>query len=177
MKKLLNISIILLFSWQFIGTFIYFEVTSQCVKNDAQVIISTNNKKEIQILSFTPDEYKKIVWSGGKEFRYESNLYDVKNINRSSKNTLISCYLDQKEEKLIQRQSNIINLNNSNNKEKNSPTIVLKIIQTPFISNLEIIKISTFFLPELKEKQFFVYKMKNYFVALDPSYKPPINRV
>ena len=55
--------------------------------------------------------------------------------------------------------------------------ILLKIIQTPFISNLEAVKISLLFPQELKEKQFFIYTTKNYLVVLDRSFKPPIQSV
>ncbi len=177
MKKIVNISIILLFAWQLIGVFIYFGVSTFRVKQEAQLVLSKTNNKKIQTLAFTPNEYKKIVWIDKKEFRYQSNLYDVKKIHRTTKKTFITCYLDAKENKLLQVQQDVFGLDTSKNNEKNSQTILLKIIQTPFLSNLEAVKISLLFPQELKEKQFFMYKMKNYLVALDTSFKPPIQSV
>ena len=177
MKKIVNISIILLFAWQLIGVFIYFGVSTFRVKQEAQLVLSKNNNKKIQTLAFTPNEYKKIVWIDKKEFRYQSNLYDVKRIHRTAEKTVITCYLDAKENKLLQVQQDVFGLATSKNNEKNSQTILLKIIQTPFISNLEAVKISLLFPQELKEKQFFMYKMRNYLVALDTSFKPPIQSV
>ena len=177
MKKIVNISIILLFAWQLIGVFIYFGVSTFRVKQEAQLVLSKNNKKKIQTLAFTTNEYKKIVWIDKKEFRYQSNLYDVKKIHQTNNKTFITCYLDAKENKLLQVQQDVFGLATSKNNEKNSQTILLKIIQTPFISNLEAVKISLLFPQELKEKQFFMYKMRNYLVALDTSFKPPIQSV
>ena len=177
MKKLVNISIILLFAWQLIGVFIYFGVSTIRVKQEAQLVLSKNNKKKIQTLAFTPNEYKKIVWIDKKEFRYQSNLYDVKKIHRTTKKTVITCYLDAKENKLLQVQQDVFGLATSKNNEKKSQTILLKIIQTPFISNLEAVKISLLFPQELKEKLFFIYTTKNYLVSLDTSFKPPIQSV
>lgn len=177
MKKLVNISIILLFAWQFIGVFIYFGVSIIRVKQEAQLILSKNNKKKIQTLAFTPNEYKQIVWIDKKEFRYQSNLYDVKKIHRTTKKTLIACYLDTKENKLLQVQQDVFGLDTSQDNNKTSQTVLLKIIQTPFLSNLEAVKISLLFPQELKEKPFFIYTIKNYLVALNPSFKPPIQSV
>ena len=177
MKKIVNISIILLFAWQLIGVFIYFGVSTIRVKQEAQLVLSKNNKKKIQTLAFTTNEYKKIVWIDKKEFRYQSNFYDVKKIHRTNNKTFITCYLDTKENKLLQVQQDVFGLATSKNNDKNSQTILLKIIQTPFISNLEAVKISLLFPQELKEKQFFIYTTKNYLVSLDTSFKPPIQSV
>ena len=175
MKKTINISFLILLSWQFIGMFIYFQASNNLIEKEASKIIAQNNSKEFKNLELTKSEYQQIIWQNKKEFRFKNNLYDVKKITFLKNTVSIKCYLDTNENSLFQSLSSTIEIKHSKDNKNDHQSLIIKILQSPILSNSNTIEIPHFN-STYNLKSFFTYSKNRFSVFLETEIKPPINR-
>lgn len=169
MKKTLQILFLIIFCWQIAGVFLHFQASQQIIKNKSKKfllestnLISINIKKE---------DYKQIIWINKKEFRYGSELFDMKSISTKNNRIVIKCFNDKKENKLIK---STLNKNQNKDSKNKSNQLSIKILAQTFIGNnitfqnqenLTLIKVN---------EMYFKY-LNNYdFIYNNSTIKPPI---
>lgn len=82
-----------------------------------------NSTGDFHTLQFSFQEYQEITWINKHEFKFKSNLYDVRSITKRSEHINIVCLLDKDENQLINHYSNQIQPN-QNDKESDTGSLV-----------------------------------------------------
>ncbi len=176
MKKAVNISFLILLVWQFIGVFIYFQTSRHIIKKEVASILNQKSNKKIQTLELTKLEFKQVIWQNKKEFRFQNNLYDVKKITFLNNSIRVKCYLDNKENSLLQSISSTIGTKHSKDNKTDQQSLITKILQSPILSNSDTIEMPHFNSTN-HIKSFFTYSKNCFLIFLETEIKPPINRV
>ncbi len=172
MKKSLSILFLIIFCWQFVGVFLVFQTSQQIIKNEVKEKLK--NDKNLIELSFTKEEYSKIIWIHKGEFKYDSNLYDLKSKKSVYNKVILTCFSDIKEQMLVSYTNLSLNSNKDSKNNDHSNLLWKKIAQTNYIKSFNQI---TFVLNETQiefVKPSFYYRNKNYSVSLKSPIKPPI---
>ena len=172
MKKSFYILFLIIFCWQFVGVFLHFQTSQLIIKNEVKQKLKY--KKNLIEISFTKEEYSKIVWINKREFKYNSNLYDLKSEKTAYNKVILICFCD-KNEQMLMSDTNLSLNTNKGNKNNDQPNLLWKkIAQANYIKSFQRI---TFVLnePQIEfVKPSFHYLNKNYFVSITSQIKPPI---
>ena len=172
MKKSFYILFLIIFCWQFVGVFLHFQTSQQLIKNEVKQKLK--HKKNLIEISFTKEEYSKIIWIHKGEFKYNSNFYDLKSKKTVNHKVILTCFSDTKEQSLMSDTNLKLNTNKDRNKSDQPNLLWQKITQTNYIKSFHQI---TFVLNETQiefKKPSFYYLNKNYFVLIASQIKPPI---
>ncbi len=171
----MSLSILLI--WQFIGMFIYFQISNDFIKKEASKILSKESYKEFQTLDISKSDFKKLIWLNKKEFRFRNNIYDVKKINFVKNTVKIKCYLDKKENSLLQSLTSTIEVKSSKSNKNSNQSLLIKILQSPILSHSKPFEIPDFTSSFKTNKSIFSYSKVRFSGFLTTEIKPPINRV
>ncbi len=173
MRKSLYILFLIIFCWQFVGVFLHFQTSQKLIKNEVNQKLK-NNKNLIEI-SFTKEEYSKIVWINKNEFKFNSNLFDLKSKRIKENKMILTCFSDREEYKLISEATQSFNTNKESKKNDQPNLLWQKIAHSNYLKSTHQIS----FILNKHQIEFvkpsYYYLNKNYFVSIVPQIKPPIN--
>jgi len=99
-KKLLSVSLLILFLFNVVGLFAFYLVFSFSHKSDVDQAMQ--NEKYIETIRIHKSELKNIVFKDkGKEFIFNGEMYDIKNKTTQGDYIVFKCINDKKEKKLL----------------------------------------------------------------------------
>lgn len=122
MKKLLSISLVLVFFYSFIGFYLNFAIEQCVIKEQVkEKIISNLPENELTIIKISLRDQGKITWmEEGKEFSLEGILYDVVKIKKEKDSIYYYCFCDVKESKLIANLDKLVKDQTDHSKSRTS---------------------------------------------------------
>jgi hypothetical protein len=172
MKQTSVILLLGFFLWQTVGTFIYFQTNKYYIKLESQSHLTTSSKT--QTIDLTPSEFKDLIWQNKKEFVYNSQLFDFISIFKKGNKISIKGFQDKKEENLNRKISKLIDSDSKKEKNDSSNSILIKIIKTPYLSQIGIHINPVIFNETIEIKHARSTSLSNYIVYLNVEHSPPI---
>ena len=105
--------------------FIYIERLANNKCNIESVIASSKDLSVFEKFIFTKKEYgNKLNWKDEKEFELNGNMYDIAKVEIKSKQVIVYCIQDDREEELISNFEKVNNANNAKDKIHFSHTLL-----------------------------------------------------
>lgn len=172
MKQTSVILLLGFFLWQTVGTFIYFQSSKHFIKIESQSQLKNN--VEIHTIHLTPSEFKNLNWHNHKEFIHDSKLYDYISKSVNGNDIIIKGFQDKKEENLNKKISKLIHSDSKKEKNDSSNSILIKIIKTPYISQIGLNIPTVLFKEDLELKHSKFNSLSNYLVYLNVEHSPPL---
>jgi len=99
------------------------------VREEMHKELLSARKTELTTFIFTSEQVAGLDWEEDNEFRYQSEMYDVLQMQTDEGKTTILCLPDRKEKELREAYAN----NQSPSKKESSSTVILKLLQAPFL--------------------------------------------
>lgn len=145
MKKFGSILIFLFFCWQFIGSYLYFENEKRIILLEAKRKIE-NSTTHFTTLHFTRKEFNQIIWVKKNEFKFESNMYDVKSIVKQKDGINVICIADKAEKRFMQHSANLFQIKKTTNNVESPFPLWDKLVDSDYF--LSIFKVKLFIFQE-----------------------------
>lgn len=111
MKKALAILLLICLTAPFAGSYCWLHYEAYLVSKDVKRQILTGmDRDELILLSFTTAEAENLKWKHAREFEFNSNLYDIVELETQGDTTLYWCWLDSKETRLGKQLDQLITM-------------------------------------------------------------------
>ena len=122
MKKIFSIILIFVLFYSIMGFYLSFQIEQIRIKEEIkEKIISNLPENELILIKIPSFDSKKITWvEDGKEFRYESNMFDVVKIKKGIDTTYYYCFCDVKESKLLAHLDKLIKEQTDNSQSRSN---------------------------------------------------------
>ena len=134
MKRLFSVLFLIVFIWQLVGFFIYFEIERYHVRKDIKRAIKHSlPQNQYKQFNFTNKEFKDLTWINDHEFKMNGRLYDVVKKNKSNVGFSVYCIDDIQETVLFAQLDEATTSNLNNQPEKAPIKSFVKLIKLAYI--------------------------------------------
>jgi len=173
MKKYIGIFLLLSLLLPFSGTFLWLQYQKISIQKETKRdMLSHINKKDLVLLSFTPEEAKKkLKWEHSKEFEYQGQMYDIVSVEVDDGKIKYWCWADNKETHLNKKLKALVaqKLGNDPTRKNKNQALFYFLKTLYFTSDNEL----SSFQFKLKSTHSFNYLCEYVSISIPPAFPPP----
>jgi hypothetical protein len=173
LKRIVSISLLLIFLYNLTGYYFTFEFNRrQVCKEIKQRIKKCVPEVDLVTFQVLSSDEKNLFWTKkGKEFRYKGEMYDIVRRTKNGDTVSYSCIRDVKESKLFADLDKHVqkHMNDNPQRKKENQEIFKKLIQSVFIQDDPTRDIASFNVIELE----FFFKQRKYDSIIIDKLSPP----
>ncbi len=162
--------VFVLFS-QLAGVYLWLEQKKQIVKSEVKTLLANNSESERKVLlKFSKEEVNTLLrWEHSREFEYNSQMYDVIQMQSSGDSVYYWCWWDKEETELNCKLKKLAEQDESKeSREQKKQVRFVSFVFTPFFEEIQISpKLYTEFLNSL-QCGYFNFYTSFYFKPLVP---------